>query len=60
MLEDFLTETVTDLQKIEGKQRKEEVDEEAVEVADNILGLIKTYQDEAQHVDIRWGNVSVQ
>jgi hypothetical protein len=43
LMEDFLTETVKDLQKIENKARKEEVTEETKELAEEILGVIKTF-----------------
>lgn len=47
LLEDFLTETVQDLQKIEEKQRKETVTEEAKDLAGDILDVIKTFNSEA-------------
>lgn len=60
LFEDFLTETITDLQTIEDKNRAEMTSEETKEVVENILGVIKDYQNDETHIDTKWGNITVQ
>lgn len=60
MFEDFLSETVKDLQDIEGRTRSKFSDQETNKIAADILDVIKEYQIEENHVDTKWGNINVQ
>lgn len=60
MFEDFLSETVKDLQDIEGRTRSKFSDQETNKIAADILDVIKEYQIEENHVDTKWGNKRVQ
>jgi hypothetical protein len=56
MFDDFLSETVKSLQTIEDKARAKLSDDEANKLAGDILGVIKEYQIEETHLDMKWGN----
>jgi hypothetical protein len=56
MFDDFLNETVKSLQTIEDKTRAKLSDDEANKLAGDILGVIKEYQVEETHLDMKWGN----
>ena len=60
LLEDFLTETATDLQRIEKLTRKQYAEKETEQLANNILQELADYQAEEQLVDMRWSNKAVQ
>ena len=59
MLEDFLAETVTDLQKIEKLTRKEYATAETQVLAENLLDFISQYEADENLVDMRWNNKNV-
>ena len=59
LFEDLLTETVQDLQNIEGKARKEYAEKETESCMKEILGVLAEYQAEEQEVDMRWSNKMV-
>lgn len=59
MLEDFLAETVTDLQKIEKLTRKEYATAETQVLAENLLDFISQYEADENLVDVRWNNKNV-
>ena len=60
MFEDFLSETVKELQEIEGRTRSKFPDQETNKIAADILDVIKEYQIEENHVDTKWGNKHIQ
>lgn len=60
ILEDILSETVADLQKIETLTRKQYAEKETEAVVNNILGMLADYQAEEQKVDMRYSNKAVQ
>jgi hypothetical protein len=60
LLEDFLKETVKDLQKIEEQDRKQYAVKETEIIAENIMLAIADYQAEEHLVDTRWCNKDVQ
>ncbi len=60
IFEDILSETVTDLQKIESLTRKQYAEKETEAVVNNILELLADYQAEEQKVDMRYSNKAVQ
>ena len=60
MFEDFLSETVKELQEIEGRTRSKFSDQETNKIAADILDVIKEYQIEENHVDTKWGNNHIQ
>lgn len=60
LLEDFLKETVQDLQKIENIERKNHNVKETQVLAENIMQVIADYQAEEHLVDTKWCNRDVQ
>ena len=60
LFEDILTETVTDLQKIESLTRKEYSEKQTEAAMKDILGVLAEYQAEEQQVDMRWSNKAAQ
>lgn len=56
LLEDILTETVVDLQKIESQAQKQYAEKETDAVMNNILGVLAEYQAEEQEVKMRWSS----
>ena len=60
LLEDFLSETARDLQRIEKLERKQYAEKETEQLANNILQELADYQAEEQLVDMRWSNKAVQ
>lgn len=56
LLDDFLTEVITDLQKIESKQSFLMSTEETQKLVDNILGVISDYQQEENEVETKYCN----
>lgn len=60
MLEDFLAETVIDLQRIEKLTRKEYATAETQVLAENLLDFISQYEADENLIDMRWNNKNVQ
>lgn len=60
LLEDFLTETAKDLQKIEAQERKKVAEKDVEKFAKDLLQSLADYQAEEQLVDMRWNNIGVQ
>lgn len=57
MLEDFLAETVQDLQRIEEKQKQRVSAEDAEEMARQMLDVLAEYQGEGEALETKWGNL---
>ena len=60
LMEDLLHETAQDLNKIEKMQRDKYVSRETQEMAVDILDRISGFNEEANQVNIKWGNHQVQ
>lgn len=56
LLDDFLTETILDLQKIEARQSKQVSTEETQKLVDNMLGVISAYQQEELSMETKYCN----
>lgn len=59
MFEDFLQETVVDLQRIEKLTRRQYAARETQELAENLLDFVAKYEAEEHLVDMRWNNMHV-
>lgn len=60
LFEDFLTETVKELQRIEKIAQKEYKDNEVKQMADDMLLMVADFQADEHLVDTRWNNKQVQ
>ena len=59
IMEDILSETVADLQKIETLTRRQYAEKETEKVVNDILELLTEYQAEEQKIDMRYSNKAV-
>ena len=59
LFEDFLTETVKELQRIEKIAKKEYKDNEVKQLADDMLLMVADFQADEHLVDTRWNNKKV-
>jgi hypothetical protein len=60
LFEDFLHETVIELQRIEKIAQKEYKDNEIKQLADDMLLMVADFQADEHLIDTRWNNKKVQ
>lgn len=58
LLNDFLIDTATELQKIEASERKDYSGQEARHLADTLLKTLVDYQGEESLIEMRWNNLA--